>query len=85
MRHYTCIIQINLTYLRASVNNKISHVCKSKVMYHGNAMSRGNFMFVKWKFHDSSCGNYYFYDKLWNFTYEILHVAMCVHACRNKL
>ena len=48
MRHYTSIIQNNLTNLHNHVNSKISHACKSKVTSHGNvtsyetAKSRGN-------------------------------------------
>ena len=62
--HYTCLIQNNLTDLHNHVNNKISHVCKSKVMssgnvtscenatLHGNSMffSSENSMICSWKF-----------------------------------
>ena len=42
MRHYTCIIQNNLTDLCNHVNNKISHACKSKATSHGNNTFRKN-------------------------------------------
>ena len=39
---YMYTIQNNLTDLRNQINNKISHVCKSKVMSYGNVMSCEN-------------------------------------------
>ena len=50
LHHYTCIIQNNLNDLCNHVDNKILHVCKSKVTSRGNitscenAMSHGNSM-----------------------------------------
>ena len=84
MHCYMCIMQNNLTDLCAHVNNKISHMCKSKAHLLWKCYGLWK-CHISWKFQVSSSGNSmiclietYFHGKLWLFTCKIC--ILCCHA-----